>query len=171
MYVYWFSYIFDTVLYQFLETGTSDKTFMGRDQELKWLAFSLYPLSFFLYSPFKRTNLPIKGRVTEKMPFLAKIAIEIFFSYFMKKSAIECVTNNDLAHKICHTCKRKSENLPQTWHKCIKSATQIMNELKICHKIMLYHIKFHNKCHKLYSDKQHLPQMQMKRRESATNII
>ena len=25
---------------------------MGRDQELKWLAFSLYPLSFFLYSPF-----------------------------------------------------------------------------------------------------------------------
>ena len=26
---------------------------MGRDQELKWLAFSLYPISFFLYSPFK----------------------------------------------------------------------------------------------------------------------
>ena len=31
---------------------TSDKTFMGRDQELKWLAFSLYPLLFFLYCPF-----------------------------------------------------------------------------------------------------------------------
>ena len=27
---------------------------MGRDQELKWLAFSLYPLSFFLYCPFKQ---------------------------------------------------------------------------------------------------------------------
>ena len=26
---------------------------MGHDQELKWLAFSLYPLSFFLNSPFK----------------------------------------------------------------------------------------------------------------------
>ena len=26
---------------------------MGRDQELKWLAFSLYPFSFFLYSPYK----------------------------------------------------------------------------------------------------------------------
>ena len=26
---------------------------MGRDQELKWLAFSLYPLSFSLYCPFK----------------------------------------------------------------------------------------------------------------------
>ena len=25
---------------------------MGRDRELKWLAFCLYPLSFFLYSPF-----------------------------------------------------------------------------------------------------------------------
>ena len=43
------------VLYQFLETGTSDKTFMGQDQELKWLAFCLYPLLFFLYSPFKET--------------------------------------------------------------------------------------------------------------------
>ena len=26
---------------------------MGRYREPKWLAFSLYPLSFFLYSPFK----------------------------------------------------------------------------------------------------------------------
>jgi len=31
---------------------TSDKAFMGHDQKLKWLAFSLYPLSFFLYCPF-----------------------------------------------------------------------------------------------------------------------
>ena len=31
-------------------------TFMGRDRELKWLAFSLYPLSFFLYSPFNIKN-------------------------------------------------------------------------------------------------------------------
>ena len=45
--------IFDKVVNQFLEIGTSDITFMGRDQELKWLAFSPYPLSFFLYSPFK----------------------------------------------------------------------------------------------------------------------
>ena len=30
---------------------------MGRNQELKWLAFSLYPLSFFLYSPFKHLLL------------------------------------------------------------------------------------------------------------------
>ena len=53
-YIYELSYNFNTVLYQLLETGTSDKTFMGHDQELKWLAFSLlYPLSFFLYSPFK----------------------------------------------------------------------------------------------------------------------
>ena len=35
---------FDTVLYQFLETGTSDRTLMGLDQLLKCLGFSLYPL-------------------------------------------------------------------------------------------------------------------------------
>ena len=53
-YIYEFSYKFDTVFfYQFLETGTSDITFMGRNQELKRVAFSLYPLLFFLYSPFK----------------------------------------------------------------------------------------------------------------------
>ena len=34
-YIYELSYNFNTVLYQFLETGTSDKPFMGRDQELK----------------------------------------------------------------------------------------------------------------------------------------
>ena len=57
-YIYEFSYNFNfnTVLNQFLETGTSDKTFMGRDQELKILAFSLYPLSFFLYCPFNILN-------------------------------------------------------------------------------------------------------------------
>ena len=53
MYIYEFSYKFDTVLYQFFEIGTSDITFMSRDQELNWLAFNLYALSFFLYSPFK----------------------------------------------------------------------------------------------------------------------
>ena len=64
-YIYEFSYYFNTVLYQFLETGTSDKTFMGRDQELKWLAFSLYPLSSFFYSPF---NLDIQcGRFNLKI--------------------------------------------------------------------------------------------------------
>ena len=38
LHIYEFSY-FDTVLYKFLETGTSDNSFMGREQELKWLAF------------------------------------------------------------------------------------------------------------------------------------
>jgi len=39
---------------QFLSDVPSDITFMGREQELKWIAFCLY-LSFFLYSPFKGT--------------------------------------------------------------------------------------------------------------------
>ena len=37
----------DTVLYQFLETEASNRTFIGLDQLLKCLGFSLYPLSFF----------------------------------------------------------------------------------------------------------------------------
>ena len=52
-YVFEFAYIFDTVLYQFVETGTSERTLMGLDQFLKCLGFSLNPLSFFLYSPCK----------------------------------------------------------------------------------------------------------------------
>ena len=62
LHIYEFLYKFDTVLYQFLETGTSDITFMGRDQELKLIAFSLYHLSFFLYTPFKSYYLTI-GRM------------------------------------------------------------------------------------------------------------
>ena len=51
LYIYEFSYNFDTVLYQFLETGTSDRCFIV--QRLRFSDFSLYHLSFFLYNPFK----------------------------------------------------------------------------------------------------------------------
>ena len=50
-YIYEILYNFNRVLYQFLETGTSDKTFMGDDQELKWLAFSLSPFHFSFTVP------------------------------------------------------------------------------------------------------------------------
>ena len=43
LYIYKFSYKFDTVLYQFLETGTSDETLMGLNQLLKYIGFSLIP--------------------------------------------------------------------------------------------------------------------------------
>ena len=55
IYVYDFSYNFDIVLYQFLETGTSDRCLIGTVQNLRFLGFSLYPLSVFHYSPFKET--------------------------------------------------------------------------------------------------------------------
>ena len=35
LYVFDFLYKLDTILYQFLKTGTSDITFKGSDQELK----------------------------------------------------------------------------------------------------------------------------------------
>ena len=43
LYIYKFSYKFDTVLYQFLETGTSDGTLMGLNKPLKYIGFSLIP--------------------------------------------------------------------------------------------------------------------------------
>ena len=42
-------YNFDTVLCQFLETGTSDRCLISIVQLLRFLGFSLYPLWFFLY--------------------------------------------------------------------------------------------------------------------------
>ena len=54
--IYKVLYNFDTFLYQFFETGTSDGTNIGHDQLLKILDFSLYPLSFYLYSPILTKN-------------------------------------------------------------------------------------------------------------------
>ena len=48
-----FPYNVDTVLCQFLETGTSDRCLICIVQLLRFSGFSLYSLSFFLYSPFK----------------------------------------------------------------------------------------------------------------------
>ena len=50
--IYTFWYNFDTVLYQFLETDTSDRTLMGRDKLLSCLGFSLYPRHFSFTVPF-----------------------------------------------------------------------------------------------------------------------
>ena len=47
--VYWTR---DTVLYQFLETETSDRYLICIVQCLRFSGVSLHPLPFFLYSPF-----------------------------------------------------------------------------------------------------------------------
>ena len=51
--IYTIWYNFDIVLYRFLETGTSDRRLICIVQNLRFSGFSLYSLSFFLYSPFK----------------------------------------------------------------------------------------------------------------------
>ena len=51
-YIYRFSNKFYTVLYQFPETKIPDRTIMGLNQLLKYLDFSLNPLSFLIYSSF-----------------------------------------------------------------------------------------------------------------------
>ena len=50
--IYTIWYKFDTVLSQFLETGTSDRCLTCIVQRLRFSGFGLYPLLFFLYSPF-----------------------------------------------------------------------------------------------------------------------
>ena len=61
IYIYTFWYNFDTVLYQFLETGALDRSLTCFIQNLRFLGFSLYPLSFFLYSPFKEYTIYIQS--------------------------------------------------------------------------------------------------------------
>ena len=50
LYTIWYN--FDTILYQFLETGTSDRYLINIVQRLRFSVFILDPLSFFLYSSF-----------------------------------------------------------------------------------------------------------------------
>jgi len=57
LHIYEFCYNFDTFLYKCLETRTSYRTLICLDQLLRFSSFSLYPPSFFLYSP-----LITKGR-------------------------------------------------------------------------------------------------------------
>ena len=52
MYIYEF-FKLDTILNQFLETGTSDRYYMWIVQRLRFSGFILYPVSVFLYCPFK----------------------------------------------------------------------------------------------------------------------
>ena len=51
--IYTILYNFDRVLHQFLDTGTSVRCLIYIVQNLRFSGFILYPLSFFLYSPFK----------------------------------------------------------------------------------------------------------------------
>jgi len=56
LYIYGFLYRFDKGLFQFLETETSDRCLICILQRLRFSGFILYPLSFFLYSPFNNQN-------------------------------------------------------------------------------------------------------------------
>ena len=59
--IYTIWYNFDTVLYQFLKTWTTDRCLICIVQNLRFSGFSLYPLLFFLYSPFKSVSSRYKS--------------------------------------------------------------------------------------------------------------
>ena len=78
---YSFLYKFDTVSYQFLETGILDITLnIGRDQ----LEFSLYRLLFFLYSPFQPKVFNKECRILNKILLIYLLAYQIGHSFYDK---------------------------------------------------------------------------------------
>ena len=58
---------------------------MGCDQELKLLAFSLYPLSIFLYSPFKHELFTKFSRFSYQEEF-EHLYVKFVFSLSKKKN-------------------------------------------------------------------------------------
>jgi len=60
---------------------------MGRDRELKWLDFSVYPLSFFLYSPFKVTH-HVRFTTAPFNPYLSNIEEDIYRGNTIKDNQI-----------------------------------------------------------------------------------
>ena len=84
-------YNFDTVLYQFLETGTSVRCLIYIVQCPRFSGFILYPLSFFLYSHFKTNTVIVFELVLETNQATCFIFIEnlmyiifcIFYFHFL----------------------------------------------------------------------------------------
>ena len=58
-YIYTFWYNFDTVLYQFLETGTSDRTLICLNQLHEIFRFQPIPLFIFPLQSFKEKNIKV----------------------------------------------------------------------------------------------------------------
>ena len=58
-YIYTFWYNFNTVLYQFLETGTSDRTLICLNQLLEIFRFQPIPLFIFPLQSFKEKNIKV----------------------------------------------------------------------------------------------------------------
>ena len=66
LYIYEFLYKFYKVLYHFIEKGTSDWTFVGHDQELKWLAFTT-PTPFHFSKTVPLNVWPLKSLTNIKL--------------------------------------------------------------------------------------------------------
>ena len=100
--IYKFSYKFDTVIYQFLQTGTSDGTLIGLDQLLKSLGFSLIynPFHFSFTDPLRSASKFCNNIFELFMGLWIKYLLWFTFSlfqFFFKMSVInELVLLNDL---------------------------------------------------------------------------
>ena len=68
-------------LYQFLETGTSDKCLICIVQLLRFSGFSLYPISFFFYSPFKEWQWTLYIIDHNYILYISCIQISLFINH------------------------------------------------------------------------------------------
>ena len=85
-YLYELSYNFDTVLYQFLETGTLDRSLIGIAQRLRFSGFCLYPFHFSFTVPLTSILTYIYGSIFIFLCFmviLAEIYISIYLSVYL----------------------------------------------------------------------------------------
>ena len=99
MYIYEFSHNFDTVLYQFLETGTSDRCFICIVQRLRF--HPIPPFIFSLQSLYKETKLYIFSLQKIKWQKLCKrltnteyqfFIVKVFYVFFVKMKFLCCKT-------------------------------------------------------------------------------
>ena len=84
LHIYESSCKFDTVLYQFLETETSDRCIICIVQRLRFSGFILYSLSFFLYSPFTLVLIRFKRSQLSSFDFTFKYDKQIFLVTYWK---------------------------------------------------------------------------------------
>ena len=77
--LYKFWYNFNTVLYQFLETGTSDRWLSGIRSTPRILSFQPIPLLFFLYSHLKDSTLM---GLNQLLRFSGFILLSFSFHFF-----------------------------------------------------------------------------------------
>ena len=83
---------------------------MSLDQLLKSLGFSLYPLSYFLYSPFKSKNI-LDNKQTDKQTMMSNINIILLPWWGFKRYRCESCLFSTLKYAFKTLCKVENPSI------------------------------------------------------------